>query len=146
MHAENTTPRVCGMFYKATVQAVLLYGSETWNLSPAMLQSLDGFHLRAAHRMTGLMPHKRHNGTWSYPLSETVLKKAGLYSMAQYIEVRRSTILKYISERPIYALCKEAERRRGTGNRQYWWEQSCALEELASEFSEEDSMVAGSED
>ncbi len=34
--------------YKAVVQAVLLFGSETWKLSPASLKSLEGFHIRAA--------------------------------------------------------------------------------------------------
>ncbi len=33
LRAENAVARTCGMFYKATVQAVLLYGSEAWNLS-----------------------------------------------------------------------------------------------------------------
>ena len=32
LRAENASPRVCGLFYKATVQAVLLFGSETWNM------------------------------------------------------------------------------------------------------------------
>lgn len=146
MHAENASPRVCGMFYKATVQAVLLYGSETWTLNPAMVRSLEGFHLRAARRMTGLMPRKEANGSWTYPEAEGVLKKAGLYTITAYIAVRRTTILKYVSDRPIYELCREAERKRGTGTRQYWWEQSFELEELASEPSDEDSGVADSED
>jgi hypothetical protein len=34
LRAENASPKVCGVFYKATVQAVLLFGSETWKLSP----------------------------------------------------------------------------------------------------------------
>jgi hypothetical protein len=34
LRAENATARMCGMFYKANVQAALLYGSETWSLSP----------------------------------------------------------------------------------------------------------------
>jgi len=38
---ENASPRVCGMFYKATVHAVLLYGSETWSLTPAAPQGLQ---------------------------------------------------------------------------------------------------------
>ena len=45
MRAENASPRVCGLFYKATVQAVLLFGSETWCLSPANLRLLEGFNL-----------------------------------------------------------------------------------------------------
>ncbi len=48
LRAENASPKVCGVFYKAVVQAVLLFGSETWKLSPASLKSLEGFHIRAA--------------------------------------------------------------------------------------------------
>jgi hypothetical protein len=48
LRAENATPKICGMFYKATVQAVLLYGSETWSLSPSSMKCLEGFHIRAA--------------------------------------------------------------------------------------------------
>jgi hypothetical protein len=36
------------------VQAVLLFGSETWKLSPLSLKSLEGFHLRAACCMAGM--------------------------------------------------------------------------------------------
>ena len=46
--SENASPRVCGMFYKATVQSVLLFRSETWNLSPSAMKCLEGFHLSAA--------------------------------------------------------------------------------------------------
>ena len=146
MRAENASPRVCGMFYKATVQAVLLYGSETWNLSPAMLRCLESFHLRAARRMTGLMPRKEADGSYTYPEAEGVLKKAGLHTIREYVEVRRNTIMKFVSDRPIYELCREAERKRGTGNRQYWWEQSFDLEELASDSADTESVVAGSEE
>ena len=37
-------PRVCGMFYKAVVQSVLLYGSETWTLSDSSIKCLEGFN------------------------------------------------------------------------------------------------------
>ena len=40
LRAENATARTCGMFYKATLQAVLLYGSETWNMSPTSVKRL----------------------------------------------------------------------------------------------------------
>ncbi len=46
--AENASPRVCSIFYKATVQLILLFGSKTWNLSPVNLKSLKGFHIKAA--------------------------------------------------------------------------------------------------
>ena len=54
LRAENASPWTSGMFYKAIVQAVLLYGSETWSLLPLSLKGLEGFHIRAAWRMSGL--------------------------------------------------------------------------------------------
>ena len=45
---ENASAHVCRMFYKAIVQAVLLFGSETWCLTPTMLKCLEGFHSKAA--------------------------------------------------------------------------------------------------
>ncbi len=51
LRSENATPLVAAKFYKAVVQAVLLYGSETWNLMKAVLARLEGFHVQAAYRM-----------------------------------------------------------------------------------------------
>jgi len=45
LRAENASSRVCGIFYKATAQAVPLSSNETSNLMPAVLKSLKGFHL-----------------------------------------------------------------------------------------------------
>ena len=36
LRAENASLRVCGMFFKATVQAILLFRSETWNITMTM--------------------------------------------------------------------------------------------------------------
>jgi hypothetical protein len=44
------------MFYKAVVQSVLLYGSETWVFPPKMLSKLEGFHKQIARRLTGRTP------------------------------------------------------------------------------------------
>ena len=67
------------MFYKATVQAVLLFGRETWNLPPLATKCLEVFHLRAAQRMVGIQAHKEPDGTWTYLSLEKVLEKVGLY-------------------------------------------------------------------
>jgi hypothetical protein len=31
IRAENASPHACGIFYKTTMQSILLFGSETWN-------------------------------------------------------------------------------------------------------------------
>ena len=56
LRAENSSARVNGIFYKTTVQAAFLFGSETWSLAPATLQRLEGFHVKAARRMTSRLP------------------------------------------------------------------------------------------
>jgi hypothetical protein len=87
LRAENTTPWMSGMFYKATVQAVLLYGSETWSLPPSSVKRLEGFHIQAAWQMSSLRPEKKPNGSWLYPCSVYVLEKAGLKMITHYMGV-----------------------------------------------------------
>jgi hypothetical protein len=96
LRAENASPKVCGVFYKATIQAVLLFGSETWNLAPSGLACLEGFHLQAAWRMIGRGPKKLPNGTWRYPNSETVLQEVGLQTIRHYIGVRWQHVANFI--------------------------------------------------
>ena len=120
LRAENASARVRGMFYKATVQSVLLFGSKTWVLSPATLRHLEGFHVKAAQRMTGLLP-KKVGGSWVFPEIKTVLVAAGLHTIEHYVQVRRARILRWVEDRPILKLCREAEKRRGTTYRLYWW-------------------------
>ena len=130
LRAENASPRVCGMFYKATVQAVLLYGSETWNLTPSAMKKLEGFHIRSAYRMARDNKPQCDPLTkdWTYPLSKDVLEEVGLFTIEHYIEVRRQTICNYIVDRPIFSHCMDGVRKRGTSPRQWWWEQSMDLD------------------
>jgi hypothetical protein len=142
LRAENASPRVCGMFYKATVQAVLLFGSETWNLSPSTMKCLEGFHLKAARRLTGMMPTRGDRGTWHYPSSEDVLAAAGLHTIKHYIDVRRQTIAAFIVNRPIFDLCQRGARKRGSSPRQFWWEQTFDLEEARASAIAEAIVVS----
>jgi hypothetical protein len=87
LRREITSPKVCGVFYKAVVQAVLLFGSEMWKLSPLSLKSLEGFHIRTAHCMVGMQPAKNADGTWKYLSSKDVLKTVGLKMNDHYIGV-----------------------------------------------------------
>ena len=96
LRAENAPPLTYGRFYKATVQAVLLYGSETWSLSPSSLKGLEGFHIWAAWQMSGLRPEKRPNGSWTYPRSKDVLKAAGLETISHYMDVCWQTVANFI--------------------------------------------------
>ena len=52
------------MFYKAAVQAILLFGSDTWVVTPGISQILGSFHHRVAHRMRGMKPQCVEGGNW----------------------------------------------------------------------------------
>ena len=144
LRMDNATPRVSGMFYKATIQAVLLFGSETWNLTPSALKQLEGFHVKAAWRMAR-DNHPRldpESETWHYPSTEDVFEEVGLFRIEHYIKVRRQTIANYIVHRPIFSMYTGAGRRRGSSPRQFWWEQPMDLE-LVRASASADADVTG---
>ncbi len=120
------------MFYKATVQVVLLYGSGTWNLYPMSVKQLEGFHIRATWRMSGLQPEKKPDGSWLYPHSKDVLEAASLHTIAHYMDVCRQTVANFIVNQPIWGLCVGAVRRRGSLIQLFWWDQPIDLD-LATE-------------
>jgi hypothetical protein len=79
--------------YTLVVQSVLLYGSETWNLTTAALARLEGFHIRAAYRMAEKqMLKKGLHHKWVYPQSSNALQKCGMDTISNYIDVRRAMI------------------------------------------------------
>ena len=100
------------------------------------LRALNGFHVEAARRLTGMRPTKR-GATWTYPKSVDVLRAARVKTITEYIAARRHTILRTIADRPILEECRGAERRRGIPPRLYWWEQEVE-EEFSSEEDEEE--------
>ena len=120
---EEIPAPVAGMFYQAVVGAVLLYGSESWNLPPSAKRTLEGFHVEAARRLTGMRPVKR-GGTWVYPKSEEVLKAARLRTIEEYIAARRQRAAALMVGRPVLEMCRNAERMRGSAPRQMWWDQA----------------------
>ena len=65
-----------------------------------------------------------------YPTLELVLEECGLDTMAQYIKVRRNTVVQSIPGRPVFNFCRDSRRRPGTSPRQWWWEQLMDLEEV----------------
>jgi hypothetical protein len=108
---------------------VLLYGSETWNLTETVLARLEGFHIHAAYRMAQVhKPCKGLFGKWEYPSTKDVLKQCGLHPVKDYIDTSCSTIAMYVVNRPIFRECQEGERMRGSMPHQWWWEQELGLD------------------
>ena len=121
---EGADPRVCGMFYKAVVQSVLLYSCETWVITSQVLDVLKGFHNRVARRLSGKRPYfLPAENKWVYPPSEEALEEAGLFPVEHYISVRQNTLADNVATRPILELCRESEWLSGSARRTLWWTQ-----------------------
>jgi hypothetical protein len=93
---------VSGMCYQAVVAVVLLYGSESWVLPPTGLRVLEGFHVEATRRMTGMRPQRRTVGPWVYPKFADVLVETRFKLVATYIARRRHNIAKIIEDQALF--------------------------------------------
>ena len=74
--------------------------------------------VKAARRTTDLLP-KKVGGSWKFPKTKSVSAAAGLHTIAHYVQVRRAHIMRWVEDRPILKLCREAERKRETTPRLY---------------------------
>ena len=110
-----------GSFYKAIIQSVLLYGSESWVISNHSMKTLRSFHRRCARYITGKHIWKDENENWHYPNSNEVLKMAGLLPIEEYIAQRKIAVMKYVINRPIFQKCLSSKPIAGNVNQQIWW-------------------------
>ena len=61
------------------MKATLLFGSETWVMTPRMVQTLVGLHHRADRRLTGKLPQHQMYGVFNTPPHlEDALREAGM--------------------------------------------------------------------
>jgi hypothetical protein len=94
---NKKSPKAAALIYKAFVQAILLYGSETWAVTTQMEHKLEVFHRRCARSITGQHIHPNADGTWHYPNTQEVFQKAGLEPIQQYIKRRQQNVKNYLS-------------------------------------------------
>jgi hypothetical protein len=121
LSSQGVDARTMGYFYKAIVQAVLLYGSESWTLTEGTLKKLRSFHSRVARYLTGRHIRPNEDGSWTCPRSIDVLQEAGLCTIDEYIDRRRETVARFVEERPIYQKCLRSRALSTNVNKVVWW-------------------------
>jgi hypothetical protein len=118
---EGTNPKAMASVYKAVVQAVLLYGSESWVLTRPLEYKLQSFHRRCARYITGQHIRQNLDGSWTCPSSAAVLEQAGLCTIQEYIQRRRTTVETYARSLPIYNRCEASHPLASNPNQCVWW-------------------------
>jgi hypothetical protein len=100
-------------FYRSVVQAILLYGLESWVLMAVMKWTLQSFHQSVLRYLPGKHikpdPKDLKGKQWICLSSERVLEKAGLLPIQDYIKQQRASAEKYITRRPIYQKCLQSK-------------------------------------
>ena len=74
---EGARPQVSGFFFKAGVQLLLLFGSDTWVVTPRMGQVIGGFQDQVAWQLTRRLKRKRSYGRWEYSSAEAEREEGG---------------------------------------------------------------------
>ena len=64
---EGADPASMSRFYLTVIQAVLLYGADSWCVSERNMGILKGFHQRAIRYMTGEHIQKQSDDSWTTP-------------------------------------------------------------------------------
>ena len=120
---EGADTKVLRSVYTAVTRSVLLFGAETWVLTPRIEKSLDSFQSRVARKITGRQLRQQKERSWEYPPLAGAMREAGMVGIRTSITRRQNMFAQYISTRPILDLCEQApggqERGflRGGGNR-----------------------------
>ena len=118
---EGESPRVSIFFFKYFVQSVLIFGAETWVVTPCMGQVLGGFQDQVTGRLTGRPPWRQSDGKWDYTSVEAMGAEAGFETMETYIRRRKNTVAQYISTQLFLGLCEATEINQGGWVGMRWW-------------------------
>jgi hypothetical protein len=110
--------------YKSIVEAVLLFGAETWVLSKAMETKLQSFHHRCARAIAGRYITKNPDDTWTCPPTDEILKEAGLCTIQESIRKRQVAAKPYARNLPIYKKCEASNPLASCQKRAVLWQMS----------------------
>ena len=70
---------------------VLIFGVETWVVTPLMVRVLGRFQDQVAQSLMGRLPRLKTDGKWEYNLEATAREEVGFKIMEEYIRKRNNT-------------------------------------------------------
>ena len=121
---EGAALRVSGFLFKAVVQAVLFFISETWVVTSRMGKALGGFQAQVVIQLTVWLLWRTLGGKWTYTLAAAAREKAGFVTTEEYIRRHQNTVAQYIATQSLLDLCEGLESAPGAQVGMRWWEQA----------------------
>ncbi len=83
---QGASRTAMGLFYKATVQAILLHDAETWALTQPLLRMLRSFHHCCARYLAWMINMQNNDGTWIIAPLQAARDAAGLLTIEEYVQ------------------------------------------------------------
>ena len=124
LRREGADQIISASFYRAVVQAVLLFGAESWVLTETMLQKLEGVHVDFLRQVAGTSARKLGVDTWKKEGEERVLQATGENPLRGYIERRQAAVAEWVDLQLLFEVCAEETGFDGGGRaREQWWHQ-----------------------
>ena len=102
LRREGADPKVVLSFYRAAVQEILLYGSETWVLLASMAKSIEGTHTEFLQMIREKRAKQLGYGTWEKTGAEVLLEAAGIQSDRIYKYKRQKTMAQWVELHPLF--------------------------------------------
>ena len=102
-----------------------MYGADSWCVTSGDLNRLNSFHFRAVRYLTGRHIRKKSETDWEYPDHDELLKQCGLLNIETYIQRRRGTLYKYLTDNKPHLLeeAKQTKRHCKDVHKIMWWDQ-----------------------
>ena len=124
-------------FYITIVQAVLLYGADSWVVTKRDMNKLRSFHHRAIQYITGRHIRKHDEDRWEYPEHQELLKECQLLPIEEYVERRRGTLRAYFEEvtPALLESTKLVKRHCKDVHKILWWNQKWKSKKDFTNFS-----------
>ena len=119
---EGADKRMSGNFFTVVVQQVLLFGVETWVVTPRIEQVFNSFMHGAARRITGRQQRIGWYRKWFHPSLEGAMKEAGFKNIKTSINNRHNMVAQYIATRPLLDLCEGTNQIGGARVSKRWWD------------------------
>ena len=109
------------------MQAVILFGTDTWVLMETTIQRSEGAHVIFLRQVTCKQATQRRHGSWRQVTAEAVLQGAGTQTIRTYVDRRQETMTEWVSTRTIFDVCaREMEYKGGGRLRVPWFSQKAA--------------------
>ena len=116
---EGEDPAVSEKFYRAVVQAVLLFGAEILVLTIPLMQKLEGVHVILIWQVTRKHETRRRDGYWLQVTTEVAIQGEGKQFLRTYVDRQHATVAEWVDLRPILTFVRERRDMREGGDSQY---------------------------